>query len=206
MTMIDPDKARSRFAQALYNLMIKPGIYTLEEWHGLLDPASLFSTVFWGPWGQEPLQAGSIESWFDDEGFPSDSQLRMILDICKQGNVSTFMAALAGDVSSEYLHKYAGRYRSGREAQAEALQEFYKALNEHVDEVSPGLRAKLPWMSIWPHRIGNLMMGERARTILTTFDIEVPVELRDDVFLKVCEVIRDAKNHDWYRQPRKTGE
>ena len=198
------DQKRSSFAQALYDLMITPGIISIEEWCFYIDP-----------WVTKELPAGGtvqymseeamgkpetmdlIQSWFDDRALPTGDQLSIILDICDTGNEAMFAAVLQGLVKlndPEY-RTYVERYQRGGEIQEKALDRMYQVLDDFARDVTP-LQASYR-NPLWVIRLSCLVFEHRFSNLHAAF-AAVPLRHRQSVFVKLMEDIRHAEESNWY--------
>ncbi len=195
------EKQRSIFAQALYDLMITPGIYPIEEWCVYINPwvqkdnASTFGDEAYGA----PKTIALIQSWFNDTALPDQTHLQTIITICETGNVGVFLASIDQGVGRPDLEAYKERYKKGYKIQEEALNKFFEVLDQKIDDVSP-LRNKLPVVQIFLHKIGDQLLGFNMHNLFRSL-LELPVRHRFSVLVKVDEVIRAAEKNNWYSKP-----
>ena len=199
-------KERSQFAQGLYDLMISPGIYPIEEWCAHINPWEEYkkehSTLHtFGPEAHgAPKTMALIQSWFDDAGLPTGEHQNTILYVCKGGNVSAFMARLGtlGEKDPEW-DMYVERFKKGREAQEKAIEHFYQILDRYIWDVSP-LGREWPHEKILlvPHPKMN-MHAHMFENLLSRF-YGVPARHLKSVIWEAIKIVCEAEKNNWYEK------
>ena len=203
--MAEP-KNRSEFAQALYDLMITPEIYPIEEWCAIIDPWVEYktkkSTVHtFGPEAHgAPKTMALIQSWFDDVALPTSENVQTIIFTCEEGHKAIGMANLFsfGERDSGF-DSYLERFKKGREAQEKALDHFYEILDKHIWDVSPlGGKFEEKRVSLYPHH--KLGMYEGMIENLISRIYRIPTRNIKSVLWKLIEIAHEAEKNNWYEK------
>lgn len=199
-------KARSPFAQALYELMIAPGIYAIEEWCETIDPWVEYKTETstirtFGPEARgAPKTMALIQSWFDDKALPTSDQVRTIVFNCEEGHKAIGMANLfnLGERDPEF-DSYLERFKKGREAQEKALAHFYEILDKYIWDVSPlGREFEAKRVSLYPHHKLGMYEGMIENLIHRIYNI--PTRHLQSVLWKLIETAHEAEENNWYQK------
>ena len=205
-------KKRSEFAQALYNLMISPGIYPIEEWCAFIDPWVEYKTEqstlhTFGPEAYgAPKTMALIQSWFDDKALPTSEEMRTILDTCKEGHKAIGMAhlfSLEEPKPNPEFDAYLERFKKGREMQEKALDDFYEILDKLIWDVSPigrGAENKMfeERVGLFPHYKLHLEKPLIEGTISRLF--QVPTRHIKSVLWQIVKTIMEAEKNNWYEK------
>ena len=200
---------RSLFASALFNLMISPKIYTIQEWCTIVNPwvtretpEAVTHTIDPTVTQHNPKTLELIESWFNDEALPTGNQLRDILDVCENGNKNIFGAWIHGEVNDEALGIFIEKFERGREQQEVALQRMYETLDKFTWDVTPLARTIEPIkVHLSNLKLGMFMFSGQIQTLVTLISA-IPIRNRQSVFVKVATVLREAEKNNWYETPR----
>lgn len=201
-------KVKSPFAQAIFDLMITPGIISMEEWCEYIDPYVEHKTEHGTTWTYGPEAKGApktmmlIQSWFDDQALPNSQQLGIILSACENGNLTALMTHISAGMPKDDpgFENYVERYKKGHEQQTEALKKMHEVLNGFAYEVTP-LDRECFDAKIYHTRLCGILFEERLRTLWPTF-LSIPGEHRDSVMYKLFQIVREAEANNWYEDSK----
>ncbi len=199
--------ARSKFAQALYDLMITPGIDSLEQWCFFINPwveksdgQNMIST-----WSTEakgnPETMALINSWFADEKLPKPRDLQTIIIHCSGDNSEILMGFASGEISQAEVDEFVNKWQKGKDLQAKALENLYQVLDMPVREATPLYEqwVELGEFRCGPNhdRVGSYLMSDSFFSLWAQLS-QIPFKHRHPVFVRVMETIRKAEKNNWY--------
>ena len=186
---------KSKFAKALYDLMIEPEILTIEAWCAIIDPWVEYkqdggTILTFGPEAVgAPKTMALIQSWFDDEALPSEQHLSTIIGACEEGHIGVFVNQMSsGDLGDPEFRAYVERFKEGKGKQEEALLNLYEVLDQWAGEVSP-LAESIPRVNLQINKIGGILHAQLFSRLFVEL-MTIPTSKRQDMIDEIAQLIR----------------